>query len=214
MQPYHNSSTLEKQFDALRRTSGCGDLNCLRQLSATELRHAADETYLAEYKNGDYGYGDFYFGPYVDGSIIRDLPSNEFKLGHFAKVPLLTSREGYEGYLFTNSSLKTHAEMTQTLQNLFPYAKQSFFSRLFQLYPSSNFNSTFSQHSAIFGDSIVACPSSYISAALSDYGLPVWKLIFYAGTERHGALVDFVETVNLKGSTRLDLYTPVSSDFC
>lgn len=45
----------------------------------------------------EYGYGDFYFGPTVDGTFIRDLPSNEFQNGHFAKVPLITNRDGYEG---------------------------------------------------------------------------------------------------------------------
>lgn len=193
MQPYRNSSTLEKQFDALCKVSGCNDLECLRQLSVTELRSAADEAYLTAYQNGDYGYGDFFFGPYVDGSVVQDLPSNEFKQGHFTKVPLLTNREGYEGYLFTNMSQGyTDTEMVQDLENLFPYAKQSFFSRLFQLYPRSDFNSTLFQHSAIFGDFIVACPSSYVSAALSDYGMPVWKMVFYAGSEKHGALLPFL----------------------
>lgn len=201
MQPYRNASTLERQFDTLTKASGCNNLNCLRQLSITKLRNAADETFIRGYQNGDYGYGDFFFGPYVDGSVIQDLPSTEFKSGRFTKVPLLTNREGYEGYLFTNRSLATTTEMTQTLENLFPYAKQSFFSRLFQLYPRSDFNSTVFQHSAILGDSIIACPSSYFSAALSDYGIPVWKMIFYAGTELHGAIVPFIETVNLAGKT-------------
>ena len=205
MQPYRNFTTLEKQFDALCKASGCNDLECLRQLSDTKLRSAADMTYSAGYEAGDYGYGDFFFGPYVDGSIVRDLPSNEFKLGHFTKVPLLTNREGYEGVAFTNISQTTHTEMVQGLGNLFPYAKESFFRRLFQLYPRSDFNSTFFQRSAIFGDALIACPSSYISAALSDYGMPVWKFVFYAGSQVHGALLPFVETVNLKGKTATTL---------
>ena len=100
MQPYHNSTTLQKQYDALREVSGCDNLDCLRQLATAELRNATAQTYLTAYEKGLYGYGDFYFGPYVDGSIIQDLPSNEFNLGHFSKVPLLTNREGYEGYFY------------------------------------------------------------------------------------------------------------------
>lgn len=173
MQPYHNSTTLEKQFDALRNGSGCHDLQCLRQLSTTDLRSAADMAYVTAYEAGNYGYGDFFFGPSVDGFIVRDLPSNEFKLGHFTKVPLLTNREGYEGVSFTNVTQTAEVEMLQGLETLFPYAKGSFLGRLRQLYPQSDFNSTFSQRSAIFGDAFIACPSSSIAAALSDYGLPV-----------------------------------------
>ena len=38
-----------------------------------------------------------YYGPSVDGQIIRDLPSNEFKQGHFSKIPLIVDRDGFEG---------------------------------------------------------------------------------------------------------------------
>jgi hypothetical protein len=33
-----------------------------------------------------YGYGDFYWGPSVDGYIIRGLPSKEFERGAFSSV--------------------------------------------------------------------------------------------------------------------------------
>ena len=49
------------------------------------------------YEEKLYGYGDFYYSPSVDGVVIRDLPTNELKHGHFSKVPLLTDRDGYEG---------------------------------------------------------------------------------------------------------------------
>ncbi|KAF7197156.1 Lipase 1 [Pseudocercospora fuligena] len=203
MQPYHNSSTLERQFGYLCEASGCKDLECLRELPLPQLRNATDKTYMLGYQNGDYGHGDYYFGPYIDGNIIRDLPSNEFKQGRFTKVPFLTSREGYEGYFFTNMTeeRETPAGLTRTLENLFPYAKQSFFSRLFQLYPRENYNSTLFQHSAIFGDFIIACPSTYIAAAVSDWELPVWKYSFYAGSQTHGAILPFVETVSLEGDS-------------
>lgn len=201
MQPYHNSTTLEKQFDALRKGSGSHDLQYLRQLSTMDLRSAADMAYVTGYKTGEYGYGDFFFGPYVDGSVIRNLPSNEFKLGHITKVPLLTNQQGYEGVAFTNVSQTAEIEMVQDLKNLFPYAKESFLGRLLQLYPRSDFDSTFFQRSAIFGDTFIACPSSSISAALSDYGMLVWKFVFYAGSQLHGALLPFVETVDVECKT-------------
>lgn len=35
----------------------------------------------------------YYFGPVVDGTFIRDLPSNEFSRGHFHDVPILVDHD-------------------------------------------------------------------------------------------------------------------------
>ncbi|KID95676.1 carboxylesterase, partial [Metarhizium majus ARSEF 297] len=148
----------------------------------------------------EYGFGDFYYGPYVDGDIIRDLPSHEFSKGHFAKVPLLTNHEGYEGVVFSNSSQTTSAELVTDLKTLFPGATQSFVSRLLQLYPRDGFNSTFFQRQQIFGDFIISCFTQYMAAAFSDHGEPVYKMIFDAGGGLHGSLVPFTEAVNLNGN--------------
>jgi len=47
--------------------------------------------------------------------------------------------------------------MTADLQTIFPYAKQSFFNRMYQLYPASDFNSTFWRRAQIYGDYIIDC---------------------------------------------------------
>lgn len=178
---------------------------------------------------GFYGYGDFYFGPSVDGEIVRDLPSNEFKQGHFTKVALLTDRDGYEGYVFSNASETTMAEETADLEQVFPYAKQSFFNRLYEYYPASNFNSTLFQRAQLFGDFIIECPTYYMASAVSDWGLPTYKLvrspvipvyhtaticatqcsanpliqIFDAGTELHAATGPFLFTTNSSGMSAI-----------
>jgi len=51
----------------------------------------------------------------------------------------------------------TLALETADLQTIFPYAKQSFFTRVYELYPASNFNSTFFQRAQIYGDYIIDC---------------------------------------------------------
>lgn len=198
-QSFHNDSVLEVQYDLLLNTTNCENILCLRSISATELANATQATYIIGFAERIYGFGDFFYGPYVDGEIIRQLPSEEFKKGHFTKVPLLTNREGFEGVLFSNTSETTMAEETLDLETLFPNAKQSFFNRLFDLYPGSNFNSTFFQRAQLFGDFIISCPTYYMSTAVSDSGNPVYKMIFDAGTEIHGSLIPFTETVNLNG---------------
>lgn len=79
--------------------------------------------------------------------------------------------------------------------NVFPSAGPSFFSRLYQLYPRSAYNSTFFQRQTWFGDFIINCPTYYMATAFTDQAYnasAVFKLIFAAGTEIHGSTGPFL----------------------
>ena len=197
MQPYHDAATLERQYELLLSASSCNDIFCLRSLPMATLAIASQETYKTGFAAGDYGFGDFFYGPSVDGTIIKDLPSNEFSKGKFAKVPLMTDREGYEGLIFSNPAEMTPAEESADLKILFPNSGDSFFNQLYKLYPGSDFNSTFYQRVKIFGDAIICCLTYNISAAVADSGNPVYKMVFDAGTQVHGSLIAFTETLAL-----------------
>jgi len=142
----------------------------------------------------------FFYGPVIDGTILQDLPSIEFSRGHFTKVPLLVDHDAYEGVIFSNESTATQAEVLSDLEVLWPDAKTTFFDRLFQLYPSAGFNSSFYQRQTIFGDAFVACPSYIMATSVANYGLPVWKLKFAAGSEVHGATIPFVYSTSINPS--------------
>jgi len=73
---------------------------------------------------------------------------------------LIVDRDGYEGVDFSNMSQTTQAEETADAQILFPGAGPTFFSRLYQLYPASAYNSTFFQRQTWFGDMIIDCTPS------------------------------------------------------
>ena len=199
MQPFHNDSIIQRQYGHLLSGENCSDIACLRSLSSEDLATASILSYSTAYADGEYGFGDYYYGPYVDGNVIRDLPSQEFKTGQFAKVPLLITREGYEGAIFSNTSETTTSEVQQGLETLFPNARWSFFDRLYQLYPRTAYNSTYFQRQQLFGDFIIACPTYYLGAAVSDSGNSVYKMNFDAGSQVHGALVPFLESLNLAG---------------
>jgi len=94
---YHNNTILENQYRHLLSASNCTNLQCLRSLDPASLKIATQQTYIDAYNSeaGLYAFGDFYYGPSVDGDLIRDLPSNEWKQGHFTKVPLLVDHNGY-----------------------------------------------------------------------------------------------------------------------
>lgn len=156
-QPLMNATTQEKQYQTVLNLANCAGLACLRSASSQKLQQVSALSYNVSYPGPDYGYGVFYYGPVVDGKFVRHLPSEEFKAGHFYKVPTMVDHDAYEGVIFTNFSVTNQVEETTDAQFLFPYAGPSFFSRLYQLYPASNFNSTFYQRQTWFGDFIINC---------------------------------------------------------
>jgi hypothetical protein len=87
-QPFKPEAVVEAQYDQLLRASKCADLACLRKLTADDLTRAAQETYNIGWNSTPrlYGFGEFYYGPVVDGKTILGLPSVEFSRGQFANV--------------------------------------------------------------------------------------------------------------------------------
>jgi hypothetical protein len=100
---------------------------------------------------------------------------------------LLVDRNDYEGYNYGNQSITTASDAQVDLQTWWPAATTPFFDRLHQLYPRDAYNSTFWQRKTLFVDSINNCPTSYMTSAMADAGLPAWKLVFNAGTQLHVA---------------------------
>ena len=101
----------------------------------------------------------------------------------------------YEGVKFSNISITTQVQETVDAKYLFPFAGPAFFSRLYQLYPRRSYNSTFFQRQTWFGDFIINCPTYYMgfnAVERNSNRSAVWKLIFYAGSELHGATADFL----------------------
>ncbi|KAJ5591890.1 carboxylesterase type B [Penicillium hispanicum] len=214
-QPVHTDDTLETQYELLLLTSNCSNLACLRNLSDDDLMSASKTVYETGYQKGYYGYGDYYFGPFVDGEIIRDLPSREFANQHFSQVPLLIDHDAQEGWMFTNFSLSHEREVQPDLEKIWPAANQSFFDQILQKhYPITQFkgtfwddtfytevanfipiltnNSIFYQRADIFADFAINCPTFYVAHAASTAELPVYKMRFAAGLEVHGATVEYL----------------------
>ena len=84
---------------------------------------------------------------------------------------------------------------------LFPFAGPAFFSRLYQLYPRAEYNSTFFQRQTWFGDFIIACPTYYMAfngVERNKNSSAVFKLTFAAGSELHGATTLFLAS-NITG---------------
>ena len=150
-QQFLRREQLNKQYELLLDAAKCEDLECLQGVPEDVLKNATQKTYTAAYEKGAYGYGNLYYGPCVDGTVVKGLPSKEFRAGRFAKVPTFVSREGYEGWIFSNQSIETVQEEEADLKTLFPYANESFIDEIYELYPSEDFNSTFTHRQTWFG---------------------------------------------------------------
>jgi len=103
-QPLLNASSQERQYITALALSNCSDLACLRSLPSDNLQTLNQAVQNASYPGPGNGFGDFWFGPVVDGTFIRRLPDLEYKSGNFYKVPLLVDRDAYEGYIFSNAT--------------------------------------------------------------------------------------------------------------
>ena len=70
-QSYKNGTVLQAQYRQMLEGTGCAGLKCLRNKTTEELIQARQGSFEEGFKEGWYGHGDFYFGPSVDGDIVR-----------------------------------------------------------------------------------------------------------------------------------------------
>jgi hypothetical protein len=78
VQPYHNNSILEAQYHELLAATSCASLECLRSIDETALNMGAQAATVSGYQTKPmlYSYGDYYFGPSVDGEYASLLLPN------------------------------------------------------------------------------------------------------------------------------------------
>lgn len=145
--------------------------------------------------------------------VSTPLLYRPFRIGH---------TDVCSGVLFTNFSTSTWDETVDNLKVLWPEAGATFFDRMKQLYPLSDFsgayfdnpffsfptieflkssmnlsvgtNSEYWRAQQIYGDYVINCPTYYQASAFSEHSLPVYKLIFNAGSELHGAPQSFFQS--------------------
>lgn len=139
-QPLYDESYLNSQYNDFVQVANCTNLACLRGLSSEQLQQANINSYNTATAQMMLAYGVFYWGPSIDGEAVRDLPSNEFKQGHFTKVPLIVNRNGYEGVIFTNISETTVAAQRADFMELWPTAGPAFFTRYIPRLCNSQFS--------------------------------------------------------------------------
>jgi carboxylesterase type B len=149
-QQYLKEEQLERQYQYVLKEVNCTDLDCLRTTGELQVRDAVQRALDKAYKAKEYPHGSFWFGPYVDGVHLRDLPSREFRSGNVAKVPVLVTRDMYEGPVFSNRSMTREEEKADS-NVTFQYGGEVFQEKLYELYPANSYNSTFWRRATWFG---------------------------------------------------------------
>lgn len=186
LQNHYTPAQQDQQYNHILASANCSDIACLRTLSG----EAYNNVQQAALYSATFPYGTFYYGPVVDGVHIRDLPSKELQASHFAKVPLITTRDGNEGLVFTPQNITTQADYEARVMTLFPSAGSNFLGRLNDYLPlnlTGPFAYTSEQERAeyVFGYWTIQCPSYYLASALVDAwsvanatSQPIYKFIY------------------------------------
>lgn len=87
--PQYNPSQLASQFTNFSVAANCGSLACLRSQSTEVLQEANIKEIVKA------PYGQYQFGPAIDGVYVQDLPGRELLRGRFAPVQLMLGHNRY-----------------------------------------------------------------------------------------------------------------------
>ncbi|KAM0424271.1 hypothetical protein ACHAPT_010416 [Fusarium lateritium] len=214
--PMYGRDWLQDQYKRFLDATNCTSLVCLRNLTISDIQIATRGASESAYRDKKFAYGTFYWGPTIDGRIIEAHPQEEFKQGHFAQVPILVDRNFDEGFTFSNTSITTEADALSDLSAMWHDETGYYASTAWKLYSESAYNTchlsklpiydllknagaikdnitnSFIRRSALFGDALVGCPTTWMAQAVAKAGLSAYKMIFNSGYQFHSATDKFL----------------------
>ncbi|KAF5515964.1 Lipase 1 [Colletotrichum siamense] len=193
--PMYNRTWVRKQYQRVLESSSCASLSCLHGLSAAALNNAAWRAWKTALNAAETVYGLFYYGPTIDNDAVMDLLARQFKAGNFTKVPVLVDRDMFEGPYFTSTCIPQ-------VYNGSVIKSAGWFKALTG---SFDVSAPYVQRQAIFGASVVDCPSTTIVQASIDAGQKAFKMVFEAGTQLHGATASYLwsKDISFDGASTL-----------
>ncbi|KAI8649965.1 Carboxylic ester hydrolase [Fusarium sp. Ph1] len=214
--PMYGNDWVQDQYKRFLGAANCDSISCLRKLPIEAIQAATRTASESAYADKKYAFGTFYWGPTIDGRIIEANLQEEFRQGHFTKVPILVDRNFDEGFIFSNTSVATDEDAMSDLAALWHDDTGYYADTVWSLYPESSYNTchlsklpvydllkkagainntltnSFIRRSALFGDALVGCPTTYMAQAVAKAGIPAYKLIFNSGYQFHSATDKFV----------------------
>ncbi|KAF7553050.1 hypothetical protein G7Z17_g3908 [Cylindrodendrum hubeiense] len=184
--PIYETEWVNQQYAGFLDAANCSSLRCLRNLPIADIQAATRASTVTAYLAKQYAYGTFYWGPVIDGNIIRANPEEEFRDGHITKVPVLVDRNFDEGFIFSNTSVKGEDEVVSDFAALWHDSNGYFADIALALYPESKYNTSH------LDDLPVYQLLKEAAQAVAEVGMPAYKLVFNSGYQFHSATGYFI----------------------
>ncbi|KAH7095012.1 carboxylesterase family protein-like protein [Paraphoma chrysanthemicola] len=184
-QPHQSNVEQENTYQKLLRLTNSSSLADLRALPSDAIIRAS-----AQQIAYDSGYGQYSYGPVVDGSFAPQQPGQLLAQGRFDKsLRVMVGHNANEGALFTPPYITSDESLRAQLQGAFPYAPRSSIDYVLQtLYPpvfdgTYPYNSQFTRAALINAESVFTCNTNYLSTA---YGNKTYSYLFAVPPAFHG----------------------------
>ncbi|KAF3925434.1 Acetylcholinesterase [Orbilia brochopaga] len=175
--PAYDPGQLETQYASFELRAGCAGkgIDCLRSQPTSVIDNANRGVIASQ------AYGMFGFGPVVDNSFIRDLPSIEFGKGNYWKNldSVIVGHTANEGYLFTDPGAVSDEDVSTTISAVFSNATTSTVNQILDMYPTpglfKKYLTTYLRAADLIGQFIVTCNTRTIAQA---YAGKTWNYQF------------------------------------
>ncbi|GKT59298.1 carboxylesterase family protein [Colletotrichum tofieldiae] len=137
-QPKFDGPRPTKTYQMLAERVGCSStgsssslFSCLQKADSQALQNASD------WVSTQGRYGQWAWGPVIDGKLIRDAPSNQLSKG-VKGSRLLTGNVADEGPYFTQQNITSQAEFVSFLQTNYPKLAASNITEILATYTQKN----------------------------------------------------------------------------
>lgn len=191
--PTPNDTQLDATYSAFLNLTGAKKFEDLEKIDTKVLMQAnADLTFNSSY-------GLFNFGPSIDGSYIRDLPSKVLKAKEQHKgIPMLIGHTKFDGLFFTPPWIRNNDQLRDHVRLMYPGVPESVLQEVDRKYPIGNLETAKARLLKVanfLDDVAIQCNSYYLTeAALADTSNkyhPVFRYVYNSVPAIHGADVPY-----------------------
>ena len=175
------------QYDALLKQTDCKDLGCLQTMDAVTFQTAVRQIRLPF--PGGKSPPIYQFNPILDHDFIQDYTYNEFKNGHFVKVPTIIGDTTNEGLTFTSKSVTSSEKAYSFVTDQFTNIDAQDQKEIANVWPGPT-DSTDSQWrnvaADIYGHIRYICPGLNFSSAYEEQpSVSTWQYRWNVGPALH-----------------------------
>jgi acetylcholinesterase len=183
--PVQSNVQTENTYQKFLKLTNSKSLADLRALSSDAIIRASAQQVIY-----DSAYGQYTYGPVVDGNFVPLQPGQLLAQGRFDKdVRVMVGHNANEGALFTPPYIQTEQGLQAQLKGAYPSSPQQSIDYIMQtLYPpifngSYPYRDQYSRASLIIAESSFTCNTRYLSTAL---GNQTYSYLFAVPPAIHG----------------------------